>query len=99
MKSKTSPFSGNLIYWRKRICKYILIPSTKIQLIKKQKGRCLSCGRFFRSGDVIGSENIILNNFKNQKNYKNKVQIIHNYCHLKKTKKKMLETHRNIKLK
>jgi RNA-directed DNA polymerase len=99
MKSKTSPFSGNLIYWRKRICKYILIPSTKIQLIKKQKGRCLSCGRFFRSGDVIGSENIILNSFKNQKNYKNKVQIIHNYCHLKKTKKKMLETHRNIKLK
>jgi len=99
IRSKTSPFDGNLIYWKERIYKYTSIPSTKAQLIKKQKGRCLNCGRFFRSGDIIGSESITPNTLERRKNFRNKVQIIHNYCHLKKTKIKMLETHRNVKLK
>jgi len=97
--SKISPFDGSLIYWGTPTYNCILIPSTKIQLIKKQKGRCVSCGKFFRPSDVIESENIIPNIFKERENYKNNVQVLHNYCHLKKTKMKMLEIHRNIKLK
>ena len=98
-KNETSLFAGNLIYSRARIYKSILIPSTKLQLIKKQKGYCINCGRFFQSSDIIESEKIIPYTFKERKKYKDKVQIIHNYCHLKKTKIKMLQIHRNIKLK
>ena len=50
-------------------------------------------------GDIIESEKIIPYTFKERKKYKNKVQIVHNFCHLKKTKIKMLQIHRNIKLK
>ena len=70
-----------------------------MQLIKKQKGYCISCGRFFQPSDIIESEKIIPYTFKERKKYKNKVQIVHNFCHLKKTKIKMLQIHRNIKLK
>ena len=97
--NKSSLFVNNLIYSKTRTYRCILIPSTKMQLIKKQKGHCINCGRFFKSTDVIENENIIPYNLKEQKKYKNNVQIIHNYCHLKKTKIKMLKIHRNIKLK
>jgi len=99
IKNETSLFTGNLIYSRTQIYKSILIPPTKMQLIKKQKGCCINCGRFFQPSDIIESEKIIPYTFKERKKYKNKVQIVHNYCHLKKTKIKMLQIHRNIKLK
>merc|ERR1711933_303087 len=89
--NKSSLFVNNLIYSKTRTYRCILIPSTKMQLIKKQKGHCINCGRFFKSTDVIENENIIPYNLKEQKKYKNNVQIIHNYCHLKKNKNKNAE--------
>ena len=99
IKNRSSLFVNNLIYSKNRTYKCILIPSNKMQLIKKQKGYCINCGKFFKSTDIIENENIIPYNFKGQKKYKNSVQIIHNYCHLRKTKIKMLKIHRNVKLK
>merc|ERR1712003_343838 len=67
--NKSSLFVNNLIYSKTRTYRCILIPSTKMQLIKKQKGHCINCGRFFKSTDVIENENIIPYNLKEQKKY------------------------------
>jgi len=99
VKNRYFPLNDSLIYWRTKTYNSTRIPIVKTQLIRKQKGRCMVCGRSFRPIDIIENENITLKVFKTIKNYKNNVQIVHHYCHLKKTKMKMLEIHRNIKLK
>jgi RNA-directed DNA polymerase len=99
VKNKASRLDTNLIYRGTRTYKSTLIPLVKTQLIRKQKERCMVCGRLFRPVDIIENENITPKVFKKIKNYKNNIQVVHHYCHLKKTKTRMLEIHRNIKLK
>jgi RNA-directed DNA polymerase len=99
VKNRSSQLNTNLIYRGTRTYKSTLMPLVKTQLIRKQKGRCMVCGSFFRPIDIIENENITPKFPKKIKNYKNNIQLVHHYCHLKKTKTKMLEIHRNIKLK
>jgi len=79
-----SPYDGDFIYWSKRLGRSPEIPATDAKLLKAQNGRCNICNlAFFKKDwevDHIQSKSLGGNN-----SYIN-LQLIHKYCHDKKTK-------------
>jgi RNA-directed DNA polymerase len=93
-----SPFNGNLIYWATRTGKSALIPPNKARLIKEQKGRCGICGEFFLPDDIIERDHIVPKALGG-KNLRNNVDVVHRYCHLKKTGTELSDIRKNRKSK
>ena len=48
-----SPYDGDAFYWSSRLGRHPLIPQSLANLIKRQKGYCRECGRFFMPGDCV----------------------------------------------
>ncbi len=53
-------------------------------LMKKQKGKCTLCNQYFTSEDNLEIDHIIPQISGGKNNMANK-QLLHNYCHHKKT--------------
>ncbi len=85
VKGDSSPYDGNLIYWSTRMGRHPQMPKRTALLLKKQKGKCNSCGLIFREEDVIENDHIIPIAAGGKDEYKN-LQLLHGHCHDKKTK-------------
>ena len=84
VKDNASPFDGNSLYWADRAVKSLSISSKKARLIRKQKGQCAICKRYFLPDDIIQ----LCNSRHKAIGYKNltsNIYVAHYYCHLSKT--------------
>ena len=85
VKGNASPYDGDLIYWSSRMGRHPEMPLRMATLLKKQKGKCNLCKLNFREEDVIETDHIIPTASGGKDEYKN-LQLLHGYCHDKKTK-------------
>ncbi|MEH2162424.1 MAG: group II intron reverse transcriptase/maturase [Nostoc sp.] len=79
VKSESSPYDGNLVYWSSRMGKNPEMPSRVAILLKKQKGKCTHCELFFRENDVMEVDHIIPKSKGGKDEYKN-LQLLHRHC-------------------
>ena len=85
VKGNASPFDGKFTYWATRKGEYPGTPKPKAKLLKRQKGKCNYCGLYFKESDVMEIDHIIPKSKGGKNEYKN-FQLLHNYCHDKKTR-------------
>lgn len=84
VKSNKSPYDGDNIYWATRSGKYSSLSIRQQTLLKRQNTRCAMCGTPFSSLDVLEVDHIIPKN-KGGKDIYSNLQILHRFCHIKKT--------------
>ncbi|WP_293076887.1 group II intron maturase-specific domain-containing protein, partial [Okeania sp. SIO3B5] len=58
VKGNKSPYDGDWTYWSNRIGKYPGVRKEVTTLLKRQKGKCASCGLTFRPNDLIEVDHI-----------------------------------------
>ena len=92
-----SPYDGDWIYWSGRAGQYPGVTKRVATLLKKQKGRCMWCGLFFRDGDVPEVDHIIPVNLGGKDAYHN-WQLLHGHCHDIKTANDLAEMRRTQEL-
>ncbi|MFN6438126.1 MAG: group II intron reverse transcriptase/maturase [Nostoc sp. DedSLP01] len=84
VKSESSPYDGNLVYWSTRMGNNPEMPIRVSKLLKKQKGKCNHCKMFFREGDVMEVDHRIPKSQGGKDSYDNR-QLLHRHCHDTKT--------------
>ncbi|NEP08216.1 MAG: HNH endonuclease, partial [Okeania sp. SIO4D6] len=84
VKGNKSPFDGDWTYWGSRIGKHPGVRKEVTTLLKRQKGKCASCGLHFRATDLIEVDHIVPRSEGGDNTYKNK-QLLHRHCHDVKT--------------
>jgi len=72
-----SPYDGDTFYWSSRLGKHPLIPQSLANLIKRQKGYCPECGRFFMPGDCV---TVIRPKTGNADSQRPKAMLVHQHC-------------------
>jgi RNA-directed DNA polymerase len=72
-----SPYDGDAFYWSSRLGKHPLIPKSLANLIKRQKGYCPECGRFFMPGDCV---TVIRPKTGNADSQRPKAVLVHQQC-------------------
>lgn len=90
VKSESSPYDGNLVYWSTRMGKHPEMPVRTASLLKKQKGKCAHCGLWFLEEDVIERDHIIPKSIGGKDEYKN-WQLLHRHCHDQKTRNDLIK--------
>lgn len=84
VKGEASPYDDNLVYWSKRMGNNPEMPIRISKLLKKQKGKCVHCGLFFREDDVMEIDHKIPKSQGGKDSYDN-WQLLHRHCHDTKT--------------
>jgi len=84
VKSESSPYDGNLVYWSTRMGKNPEMPSKVSKLLKMQEGKCTHCGLIFRENDVMEVDHRIPKSQGGKDSYEN-WQLLHRHCHDTKT--------------
>lgn len=79
-----SPYDGNWIYWSSRQGKHPQASAKMSFLLKRQRGRCLFCGLFFKEDDLLEIDHIVPKSIRRDDGYKN-LQVLHRHCHDSKT--------------
>ncbi|WP_324633298.1 group II intron maturase-specific domain-containing protein, partial [Phormidium sp. CCY1219] len=76
VKGNASPYDGNLKYWSTRMGKQPGVPKRVSKLLKKQKGKCIHCGHYFKEEDIMEVDHIIPETLGGKDEYKN-LQLLH----------------------
>jgi RNA-directed DNA polymerase len=84
VKSESSPYDGNLVYWSTRKGNNPEMPIRVANLLKRQKGKCAHCEMFFRESDVMEVDHRIPKSKGGKDSYDN-WQLLHRHCHDTKT--------------
>ena len=84
VKGTKSPFDGDWVYWASRLGNHPEVPRRMANLLRRQKGKCLGCGLFFRDGDLPELDHIIPTVLGGKDAYEN-WQLLHRHCHDTKT--------------
>jgi RNA-directed DNA polymerase len=84
VKSQSSPYDGDYIYWSSRMGRHPQIPSRLAILLKRQKGKCEQCNLHFYDGDLIEIDHKIPTQHGGKDEYNN-LQALHRHCHDTKT--------------
>ena len=84
VKSESSPYDGNLVYWSTRKGNNPEMPIRVANLLKRQKGKCAHCEMFFRESDVMEVDHRIPKSKGGKDSYDN-CQLLHRHCHDTKT--------------
>jgi RNA-directed DNA polymerase len=79
-----SPYDGDWVYWSQRLRNHPEVSQKCNKLLKKQKGRCLECGLYFKDGDLLEVDHITPRSRGGKDNYSN-LQLLHRHCHDYKT--------------
>jgi RNA-directed DNA polymerase len=77
-----SVYDGDWLYWAHRLGRHPLLPSEVAYLLKRQGGRCASCGLYFREGDVMERDHrlpVVLGGESSPR------QLLHGHCRDAKT--------------
>jgi RNA-directed DNA polymerase len=75
-----SPYDGDWIYWSTRLGKHPEVPLRVATLLKRQRGRCLECGLFFKDGDVMKVVHIAPKHLGGSAMHHQR-QLLHRHCH------------------
>jgi RNA-directed DNA polymerase len=78
-----SPYDGDWSYWASRLGEYPQITPTVATLLKRQQGKCPSCGLYLRSEDEFEIDHVIPLAEGGKRGINNQ-QILHFECHKKK---------------
>jgi RNA-directed DNA polymerase len=84
VKGESSPYDGNLVYWSTRMGNNPEMPCRVSKLLKKQKGKCVHCGLFFRENDVMEVDHRTPKSKGGKDSYDN-FDLLHRHCHDTKT--------------
>ena len=84
VRGDKSPYDGDTIYWSLRLSNHPDLPTTKRNLLKQQKGKCMGCGLNFIEGDLLEIDHIKPISCGGKKEWKN-LQLLHRHCHDVKT--------------
>jgi RNA-directed DNA polymerase len=84
VKGESSPYDANLVYWSTRMGNNPQMPIRVSKLLKRQKGKCVHCGLFFREDDVMETDHRIPKSQGGKDSYDN-WQLLHRHCHDTKT--------------
>ena len=84
VKGESSLYDGNLVYWSTRMGNNPEMPIRVSKLLKRQKGKCVHCGLFFREDDVMEADHRIPKSQGGKDSYDN-WQLLHRHCHDTKT--------------
>lgn len=73
-----SPYDGDWSYWATRLGKHPDLPNRVATLLKRQQGKCLECGLYFTSDDLLEVHHID----RNHSNHKQEnLALVHRHCH------------------
>src|SRR5258708_12213762 len=75
-----SPYDGDIPYWSKRLSNHPMLKTEKGILLKRCKGKCISCGLHFRDGDRLEVDHHIPL-YLGGKNILDNKNILHRHCH------------------
>jgi RNA-directed DNA polymerase len=80
VQGKRSPYDGDWVYWSIRLGHHPELSSEKSTLLRRQNGRCLHCGLYFKDGDLLEVDHVIPRVSGGKNTLQNK-QILHRHCH------------------
>lgn len=80
-----SPYDGDWVYWATRMGKHPETSKRWAFLLKRQQGRCLGCGLYFRQGDDIIELDHITPSTQGGDGQSRHLQLLHGHCHDTKT--------------
>ena len=80
VRGMASPYDGNLIYWSRRLRTHWATGSPMARLLRRQHGRCSSCGLTFRDGDRLEMHHIV-RPADGGTNLDSNLQALHVHCH------------------
>lgn len=80
-----SPYDGDWVYWATRMGKHPETSQRWAFLLKRQQGRCLGCGLYFRQGDDIIELDHITPSTQGGDGQSRNLQLLHGHCHDTKT--------------
>jgi len=78
-----SPFDGDWLYWSARLGRHPGVAPGVARLLKKQRGKCVWCGLFFRHGDLWNVDHIVPKS-QGGTNATENLQLLHRHCHQRK---------------
>jgi RNA-directed DNA polymerase len=77
-----SVYDGDWPYWARRLGRHPLLPAEVAYLLKRQEGRCASCGLYFRESDVKERDHLLPVVRGGESSPR---QLLHGHCHDAKT--------------
>ncbi len=80
VRGNASPYDGNLLYWAKRLKTHPMLHGKLAKLLQLQHGKCRKCGLYFKDGDLIEIDHIILRSYGGKDTIDN-LQALHVHCH------------------
>jgi RNA-directed DNA polymerase len=86
VRGNKSPYDGDWVYWAKRTGRQPGLPKRITTLIKRQNGKCVSCGLYLKPEDKLEVDHLIPKS-KGGKDGYNNLQLLHAHCHHKKSAK------------
>lgn len=78
VQAKRSSYDGDWIYWATRLGRSPDVSTKVARLLRKQRGRCIECGLYFRDGETMHVERINPNASRRNAHYN--LLLIHRYC-------------------
>jgi RNA-directed DNA polymerase len=78
-----SPFEGDWVYWSARLGRHPGVVPGVARLLKKQRGKCVWCGLFFRHDDVWNVDHTVPQS-RGGTDATDNLQLLHRHCHLRK---------------
>jgi len=79
VQAKRSPYDGDWLYWSTRRGRSPEVSPRVAKLLKKQGGRCIECGLFFRDGDTLEVDYVNPQARIGKEAYYN-LMLVHRYC-------------------
>lgn len=84
VRSNKSPYDGDFLYWAVRTGRQPGLPKQVATLLKRQTGKCGSCGLYFLPEDKLEVDHIVPLSFGGKDTTYNR-QLLHPHCHHKKS--------------
>nr|WP_233221174.1 group II intron maturase-specific domain-containing protein [Chlorogloea sp. CCALA 695] len=84
VKGVASPYDGDWVYWSTRMGEHPKVSTRVATLLKRQKGKCVHCGNYFKDGEWTEVDHIVPTSMGGKNAYNN-WQLLHRHCHDKKT--------------
>jgi RNA-directed DNA polymerase len=81
----SSAYDGNHVYWTMRKSRYSSLSTRVCNLLHRQNGRCVACGKEFQLEDHMEVDHILPRSKGGLDRYEN-LQLLHRQCHTKKTR-------------
>lgn len=78
VRATRSPYDGDWVYWGARLRRYPGLAPIRAKLLKRQNGKCSSCGLHFTSEDDIELHHL---NGHHDNNCLNNLALLHRHCH------------------